>query len=216
MMPLYVIGSSFHRSPPDTGVNMYKMICLSILFCIFVFSHSLYAFDNERQGFILGFGIGFGSISYTQELSTPYRSVSGSESKNPFVTNFKIGYAPQNQWSIYWSSKVNWFEMDNAAGSTSDMAAGYGTISGSYYLKTEAPSFYFSGGFGRSTWIAWSSSGDNSSTGSGVMFGAGYEFSKHWCVELSMGFGEPSETVNGVTLTTNTTAIMLTVNGMLY
>lgn len=195
---------------------MFRRILLFGIPLILCTTNLLYAFDNNRKGFILGLGVGFSSLSYTQELYVNRTSVTASESKSPFVTNFKIGGAPSNQVLIYWSSKVNWFEMQNALGSTSDMTAGYGTISVSYYQQPVAPSFYFSGGLGFSSWNASSSAGNSNSSGRGLMLGVGYEFSPHWCVELSLGTGDPSRTESGVTLTTHTSALMLTINGMLY
>jgi hypothetical protein len=96
------------------------------------------------------------------------------------------------------------------------MNAGTGTIAFSYYLKPKAPSFFFSGGLGYSSWNATSKDGNSTSTGAGLMLGAGYEFLPHWSGELNFDMGNPSKSGDGLKVTTKTRAILLTINGMFY
>ncbi|MFH0765846.1 MAG: hypothetical protein V2A61_05440 [Calditrichota bacterium] len=104
-----------------------RTIATSILIAVGL-CQPAFSWDGERKGFILGFGAGFGSLNFTQEVEYRGSSTSGSESHLPLVTNFKIGGAVTNQMLLYWSSKVSWFSLENALNETVTITAGTGTI----------------------------------------------------------------------------------------
>ena len=80
-----------------TQGSLLIFIAISIL-C----STSIYAFDGERNGFIIGGGLGVGYLSNT---TSPGFSLD-NDSRIVFQTNFKIGYAPSNTLEIFYCSRI--------------------------------------------------------------------------------------------------------------
>ncbi len=175
------------------------------------------AFDGRRKGFILGAGLGTGVTSYTQTIEAYRQSLtSDRESKFGVQTDFRIGYAPNGFLQIYYVSKVSWFSLDNALGSSVTIAHGIGGLGVTYYLQPVAPSFFFTGVIGLSTWAAPFESNSDTWTGFGIGGGFGYEFARHWSIEVCATYGNPSDTQSGITATTNATTIKATVNVLAY
>lgn len=191
-------------------------LIFTIILLTLSFSRSAFSWDGYRKGFILGFGAGFGSLNFTQELNYFENTASGSESHFPFFTNFKIGGAPTDQIMIYWSSKVSWFPMVNALNQTVTMIAGTGTIAVSYYWKSFAPSWFISGGLGYGTWQAPFEEDSEAWIGTGLMFGVGYEFSPHWSFEGGFNWGNPKKSEGAVEATTTHKTIFITINVLGY
>lgn len=184
---------------------------------------TLFSFDGKRKGFILGFGIGISSLSYKQTLEGGGESItSPTVDETPFVTDFKIGYAPDNKLEIYYSSKVAWFSMTNIYDANVNIADGIGTFSASYFLSSKlkttqwAPSPFVSAGFGFSAWSTPNVDNSTSWTGTGFFVGGGYEFAKHFRAELNFFMNNPSHTESGITGTTNSSALMLTINALAF
>jgi hypothetical protein len=145
----------------------------------------VWAFDGQRKGFILGGGLGLGITSFTEELG-PFST--DRENKFSFMTDFKIGYAPTEQVEIYYSSKVAWFDYFGITA-----AHGYGTAAVSYYLVPQSPTFFLSGGLGFSSISAPFESNSDSDIGFGFFVGGGYEFIRHFAVEVDLMYGQPTE-----------------------
>jgi hypothetical protein len=145
-----------------------------VAFILLWVATSAHAFNGERKGFILGFGLGPGFTSYTEKITEEYGGVKQSierdrKSKLGLVTDFKIGYAPSNFLEIYWFSKVSWFghkfvqsydfydyyyEYVYHYEYVEDwmVANGVAGIGGTYYFRPTAPSWFLSGGLGYSAW----------------------------------------------------------------
>jgi opacity protein-like surface antigen len=178
-------------------------ILSTVIFLLIAFSN-LYSFDGERNGFILGAGIGGGYLSN----STSYESCSKTDSRGVFFTNFKIGYAPNNTLEIYYVSRVSWWGETNMT-----YALGLSAIAATYYTDTEAETgLSVSGGLGLSTLSAPFESGYGSSNGFGLFGGAGYEFARHWSVELDVLYSTISESDADL----NSFGVRLTINVLAY
>ncbi|MFH0764797.1 MAG: hypothetical protein V2A61_00090 [Calditrichota bacterium] len=112
------------------------------------------ASDGERKGVIIGLGAGFGLLKYKKDtFNESFNITPVSESKTPFITNFKLSYAATNRTVVYWSAKVSWFSMKNALNEDITITAGTGTIALSYFFEPHAPSWFVSTGWGYSTWM---------------------------------------------------------------
>jgi len=150
-----------------------KLACILLL----AFS-SLYAFDGERKGFILGGGIGTGFLSNTNS----FNSFSNTDSRAVFLTSFKIGYAPSNTLEIYFISKVSWWgESDRI------IQLGLSAIAITVYFdNTTETGWFISGGLGYSTKAAPFESTGGTSYGLGLFGGGGYKFLSHWNLEVDL------------------------------
>jgi hypothetical protein len=133
------------------------------------------------------------------------------------MTDFKIGYAPDNTWAIYYTSKVSWFGMENALGDNVTIANGLGAAAVSYWFQPQAPSPFVAGGVGFSTWsVAFEDPAPDSWIGPGFFAGGGYEFSQHWSVEGCLSWGKPKDTILGIEVSSNALSFMLTLNWLGY
>lgn len=197
-----------------------KLIILSLLIVVVT---SLTAFDGRREGFILGFGAGLANVSYSQEID-----VNGESSESPdlndnaFATDFKIGYAPNNQLELYYTNQMAWFPMENAIGQEITIADGVGAFAISYFLAPELKdgawhsSIFLSAGVGLSTWSTPLEDENDAWEGTGYFVGLGYEFTKHYRVSLNYFGNNPSIEENGITFTTNSNAFLLTFSGLAF
>lgn len=157
-------------------------------------SSSIFAFDGERQGFILGGGLGGAFVSYTTTSS--YLPESVSKDIGAIHSVFKIGYAPSNVFEIYYISKVSWWSGVNTEGYYDDQlqTLGLAAVGASYHLNNESNEGWFmSGGFG-------------------LYGGAGYEFIEHWSVQLDLIYSSVSNSDVDV----SSVSISITINGLAY
>jgi hypothetical protein len=187
-------------------------------FILFFVATNAQAWDGQRKGFLLGFGIGPGLTSFTQEVTTYLGTLeSPREDKMAVMTDFKIGYAPQNSWGIYYTAKVSWFGMKNALGNDVTIANGLGAVAVSYWFQPQAPSPFISGGFGFSSWsLPFEDNPPDSWMGAGFFAGGGYEFSKSVSVEGYLSWGEPKDSESGIEASSNALSFMLTINLLGY
>jgi hypothetical protein len=206
---------------------MRKAIFLSLIVLLILFLIvNAYAFDGKRKGFFLGGGLGpgFTSQKETVEHSGWFEgepSESSTESKLGLVTNFKIGYAPSDLVEIHYTSKVSWFASKiywwGLESEDVTMASGVSALGVTYYFKPEAPSYFITGGFGLSSLsLPFESHGDTK-WGGGLFAGAGYEFVRHFNVELDLLYGKVSSlSLFGIEPTTTIFSVSLTVNALAY
>lgn len=188
------------------------IVSLVLLSCV-CFSTDAYALDGKRKGFILSFGIGPSLTSYTQSVGD---FTSDRENDFGVGTDFRIGYAPSNQFMIYYTNKVTWIlGFENALDEKVTIVNGVGLLGLSYYFETAAPSIYFTGTIGVSSWSALEDSNDAWS-GFGLGAGIGYEFSKYWSTEFNFMWGNPGDSIEGIEVETNAIGIMFTVNATWY
>jgi len=191
-----------------------KVLAIIVVLAI---ATNVYAWDGQRKGFVLGFGLGGGYTTFTQTAEFMGMSETGDrENKFGLHSDFKIGYAPSNQFLIYWMSNVNWFSIENILGDNITIANGVGGIGFSYYFSPADKSAYFRAGVGASTWMAPFDSDIDTWYGLGVVGGFGYEFAKHWSIEAIAMWSNPSKKELGIDLTTNAFSFAVTLNILGY
>jgi hypothetical protein len=181
-----------------------------------------HAFDGQRRGFIIGIGAGISRTSFTQDATFDYRGHrktvrSDREHKEGAATDFKIGYAWDNSWAVYYTSKVSWFNIQNALGNEVTIANGLGAVAVTHWLKPQAPSGFVAGGLGYSTWsLPFEDHAPDTWFGPGLFVGGGYEFARHWSWEGYLAWGRPKDTESGIEFSAKTFSIMLSVNVLGY
>lgn len=191
-----------------------KKVLVVLVACIVLSTATnVSAWDGQRKGFILGGGLGLGLTSLTTE-SYAYGSISDRENKFGFQTDFKIGGAPTNLILIYYTNKVSWYKEEEVYdGKDVTFTSGLSAVGVSYYLLPEAPSAFFSGGIGISSWDApFEEELDIAWTGFGFYAGAGFEFSRYWNAEFDLVWGEPES--GGASI--NALSLMFTINVLGY
>jgi hypothetical protein len=130
------------------------------------------AFDGNRKGFVLGYGMGVGVLA--------------SENLWGLHTNLKIGGGVTDRLLIYYSGHSSIF----SGGVILEPTAAV-----SYYPFSGFQALFVTGGLGAT--VVGSVMG--TSAGSHILAGAGLEISRHWNVELSIIniFSDPDWTVHG-------------------
>ena len=202
-------------------------LILIVLIMLFLITNAN-AFDGKRKGFFLGGGLGPGftslkeTITYSGLFDGESSESSEWESKFGLMTYFKIGYAPSDIVEIHYTNKISWFGdkvyfFGDSMGEDVTMASGLSTLGMTYYFKPEAPSYFITGGIGFSTLSLPFESHSEIKIGGGLFAGAGYEFARHFNVELDLIWGKPSDlALFGIGSSTNILSVALTVNALAY
>jgi hypothetical protein len=188
------------------------------VFLVILMAAGTGAFDGQREGFIMGGGLGLGMTSYTQTLEYGGDSETGDrENKASFITDFRIGWGVNQQTEIYYTSKVSWFGMENALGDNIVIADGIGGIGVSHSLQPVAPTWFLTGGIALATWsLPLEEDAPDAWTGLGLYAGAGYEFSRHYSVEFDLIYGKPGDSFEGYDASTNSLIIKASINALAY
>jgi hypothetical protein len=174
--------------------NIFKVLILSCF--MLSLASTVSPWDGQRQGFILGGGLGYGMISFDDTLS----SAEGRQEKGAFMTDVKIGYAQSNQVAIYFTNKSAWFSRDAEETETrgDDLVLSSFTGGGlTYYFKSSGSSLFASTGIGV---LSWRSDRTGTYHGYGFFVGGGYEFIKHFSGELNLIYGYPWKENSVVTI----------------
>lgn len=192
------------------------VVIILILGFVCVSASSSYALDGKRKGFIIGIGAGAGLTSFKEKWGA---FESDRESKMAIMTDFKLGYAPSNQFAIFWTSKVSWLRLKTEGNafvpsSSFTVVNGMGGLGLAYYFQPEGPSPYLTGGLGFSSWGTPFEEGTDTLYGSGLALGVGYEFSRHWSIEGGLVLGSPKDADFDYSI--DTMAIRLTINVLGY
>ncbi len=177
------------------------------------------AFDGRRKGFILGIGAGCGSLSLTQEVigGLSQSAESDREQKLAVVSDFKIGYASDDCWALYYTSQVSWFKMKRSLTNDATAASGLGAAAVCYWFKPQAPSAFIAGGAGYSTWsMPFEDDAPHARLGPGFFAGGGYEFTRHWSLEAHLSWGKPTDGESGTHEGYEIFSFMLTMNVLGY
>ena len=161
--------------------------------------------DNlaNRKGFILGFGVGSSLVIPT----------SPRDKELALITDFKIGAAISDQVMIYWSSKVNWYNVNNSSSETIEFF-GNGGAGATYFLSPKSQSGFVSAGVGYSNLGSISSTNSNAGNnfGLGGFLGIGIEFAKHWTFQGDAIWGNASSGRSSQ----STIALAISINYLLY
>lgn len=193
-------------------MNFFKSVSIA---AILLSATPALAFDDSREGFILGLGAGLHSITndYTNNgVSTL------TESKSGLITSFKIGGGITNQFALYYVRNASWFTKQITTGSTTKEAhgvVGIGGIGATYYFEPTAPSGYMLAAIGGSDYAFPLESNVTTQTGGGILLGGGYEFSPHVMFEVTL-MGTTVSDPSNTQVKTKSSSLQFTLNYMFY
>jgi hypothetical protein len=196
----------------EKHMKQLKSLALAALF--FASTPAL-AFDDQRQGFILGFGAGLQTIRENFS-GNGYNDVSQSE--GGLATSFKIGAGVTDQVALYYVRNASWFSAPYFDGYTTrdvTYTIGISGIGISYFLAPTAPSGYFLAAVGVGDIAVPFESNTGTNTGGAFMFGGGYEFAKNLMIEgtlLSTNIQDNSSPP----ITLKSSSLQFTINYLFY
>ena len=149
------------------------------------------AFDGSRKGFVLGFGAGYGSLN-AQEFVHDHTS--------GLATRLEVGVGLDDRWMMHYAGKQ---VLDPGEDSHVQFLPMVGVT---HYLKSEAGSLLLTAGGGVS--LLGEHGQENPLGGRALFVGGGYEFARHWNVEVDY--------VNSSDTAATTHTFLVTVGALAY
>lgn len=178
-------------------------------------SQLVYAFDENRGGFLLGVGAGLHSTDIDYFFNG---NPDGSESESGFATSFKLGGGITDQFALYYVRNASWYSAPAYNGFTvsdTTYTVGISGLGATFYFSPTAPSGYVMAAAGVGDNTAVFESGVDTDTGSAFMLGGGYEFSPH--LQLEVTLLRTDLDVSGFSLETlETSSVQVTMNYVWY
>jgi hypothetical protein len=150
-----------------------------------------HAFDGRREGFMLGFGAGYGGLDAPQFV---HDNASG------IATRLEIGVGLSDRWMVHYAGKQ---VLDLGEDGHVQLLPMVGVT---HYLKSDAGSLLLTAGGGVS--LLAEDGQENFNGGSSLFVGAGYEFARHWNVEVDY--------VNSFDTAATTHTFLVTVGALAY
>lgn len=188
--------------------NLKSALLAAILFA----SMQAYASEDDHQGFMLGFGAGFGPIKTDNLSGSP-----GSTLKNSLATSLKIGAGITSRFALYYVRNNSWFRAYPPGSATKEVTYTIGIkgLEAAYFLEPTAPSAYFLAAKGTGYISTPFKSGNQPDTGRAVMFGGGYEFEKNITIEGTL-LTTRIDSISIPTVNLKSSAIQITINYLYY
>ncbi len=156
----------------------FKLLTLSILLVIFV--SSAWGFNGERNGFVLGGGLGFAPIITTSVASD-------SDTKAGFGFNFLIGHAWDDHNMIVYEGNASGYVAEY---SNRRVITGFDGFGWYHYFGTAGKSAYTIVGVGVYQYLI--EEYEANASGFAILLGGGFEFSRHWQIGGYFLFGKTS------------------------
>ena len=168
-------------------------------------------YRGRRQGFIFGLCVGVGRTSFTQPLAEYYWRTTQEgnpsterQTRSALVTELKIGHGLNDQFLLYYTSRISWLPLQHFSKDTTiaNGAAGAGFM----YFPFRKRGLYLVGNIGLATLVTWQpplTLKNARQTGISVSGGIGYELFSHWSIDFTVNAGsarmtsvdDPSEIV---------------------
>ena len=154
-------------------------------------------YRGRRKGFIFGLSAGVGRTSFTEPFAEYYwRHTSENEwaterqSRSALVTELKIGHGFNDQFLLYYTSRISWLPLKHFSKDTTvaNGAAGMGFM----YFPFRKRGLYLVGNIGLATLVTWHpplTLENARQTGVSVSGGIGYELFSHWSIDFTVNAG---------------------------
>lgn len=168
-------------------------------------------YRGRRKGFIFGLSAGVGRTSFTKPLAEYYwrhayesEGTTERQTRSALVTELKIGHGLNDQFLLYYTSRISWLPLQHFSKDTTiaNGAAGAGFM----YFPFRKRGLYLVGNIGLATLVTWQpplTLKNARQTGVSVSGGIGYELFSHWSLDFTVNSGsarmtrvdDPSEIV---------------------
>ncbi|RKU07633.1 hypothetical protein C6503_24410 [Candidatus Poribacteria bacterium] len=154
-------------------------------------------YRGRRKGFIFGLSAGVGQTSFTKPFAEYYwRYTDESEwstkrqTRSALVTELKIGHGFNDQFLLYYTSRISWLPLQHFTKDTTvaNGAAGMGFM----LFPFRRIGLYLVGNIGLATLVTWQpplTLENARQTGVSVSGGIGYELFSHWSIDFTVNSG---------------------------
>jgi len=159
-----------------------KFILIIFSILSMIASSSLNAFDDKKEGFYFSLGAGLHTLKMVKSVG----SLKETTNENGIATSFNIGYGLTNDFILYYSNNVNWYNNYDSGETYLNRISGIGVT---YYAADE---IYLKCVYGLAADYAY---GDRSFSinGDGYEIGVGYDIAKHVSIELDYTYSDYDE-----------------------
>jgi hypothetical protein len=165
---------------------------------LLLFAHSASGFDGERKGFVLGGGLGFAPVA---EWTRDYGQYSNRDNQASLGLHIIVGHAWDDHNMIVYEGNATAFrqreqdvipfpdeELPSLLANDDVLGQGFNGAAWYHYYGEPGRTMFSTVGFG--LYVFDHDSRLDSDPGYGVLFGGGYEFSRHWQAGAYFSFGE--------------------------
>lgn len=176
-----------------------------IILLLMALTTSIFAFDGNRKGFVLGFGAGYQNSN--ENLTYDFWPTVDVNT-NGLYTHFKIGYGFNENFILYYSRPAHWSTYEDYI-SKEFKLNGLTGIGGAYYFNGNGASPYVFGAIGIADSFInpWAYE-----DGDAYQIGVGYEFSNQTSVEVAYY----SATFNGRDIYGDVNSLSFSINYLFY
>jgi len=172
---------------------------ITILIMVFI-STSIFAWDGERKGFLLGLGFGSGFDVYNGIQWDAIGPDKDSNASWVFAASPKIGYAFNNNIALFYTRYPLSYNVKSSTGSEVEIISCTEAFQLVYFLEDQTPSFFFGLGTGIGYFFDQEVMDEpamnyspNSLKGLGLMASMGVEPLKHITTELAIHYRTPQK-----------------------
>ncbi len=155
---------------------------------IFLLVSSSSAFDDERQGFVLGFGLGFAPMVSTAQSGSHLSNASPGIS-----VSFLAGWAWNNKNMIaFLHDGVLYRDEESWRGTPGEakvIGQGFTGVGYYHFFRRYMKSYFLTGGIGIQDWTYYDTEEASNDFGPGILIGGGYMFRRHWHFYGSLSSG---------------------------
>lgn len=168
---------------------------------------SLFAFDGKRKGFVIGGGLGFSP--YVSIKDGHYNDIDMSYSSTSIAINSHFGYAWDENNQVVFEDSYAILDLEDEFGTT--FSSAYAGPIWYHFFGSKGKAFYSAFGVGYYFFSENDGNYDHDQK-TGVIFGAGYEFKRHFQLNLRYAYGKTDQ--NGWDYVHN--HLNITVTGTFY
>ncbi|MBN2040136.1 MAG: hypothetical protein JW864_08855, partial [Spirochaetes bacterium] len=127
-----------------------------------------------------------------------------------------IGYGISDKLLIYYNNKELWTETRRMSGKKEVFVNSMGPFGLSWYFKNNSPSLFLNAGAGFAHFYAPFENDQELDYGFGIYAGLGYEFIKHYSLNLTYMAGFTNREDDGIELGTDTQSLLFTLTALCY
>ncbi|MCK5124913.1 MAG: outer membrane beta-barrel protein [candidate division Zixibacteria bacterium] len=166
-----------------------KRVVLLACLILLISSSAVFGFDGQRKGFVIGGGVGVspGSSWKVDDTLLGVFPIKGSESRVGVAANLFLGYAWDEKNMIVYEFNGSGYESDKI---NHKFQQGFSGPAWYHYWGSKGSSLFTA--FGLGLYALDIEDIKKFDPGPGVLFGVGYEFSRHLQIGVYLGGGKTS------------------------
>jgi Outer membrane protein beta-barrel domain len=163
-----------HSNPGRVQMKIHSTLIVGILLVV-ITAGAAHAFDDERSGFMMALGLGFGM----GEASWDEAGGTGEDSGSGAATELRLGHCWRDNLWIYAVNRALFFEGDTP----DNLVQGLAGVGAAWFFEPRDRVVYLTGELG--VGVRRNEEIFHSDDGFGFALGAGWEFREHWIVETN-------------------------------